>query len=137
MDSLKRFYYNKLKGLTMRNKEIVMIFVLISFISGCASVRSGHGIKVIERPMSKFYPFETDIRIPKPTDYRIGIDDLIEVNIWKHPDLSKEVIVRQDGKISYLLIGDLQAAGLTVEELDDSMTKRFEGYAKELQKKQG
>jgi polysaccharide export outer membrane protein len=73
---------------------------------------------------------------PRPTDYRIGTDDILEIDVWQHPDLSTEVIVRPDGKISYLLIGDVQAAGLTVEQLDKVITDKLTIFAKMSKKKE-
>jgi len=123
----------------MKNKQVIAIFLMAILISGCASLglsRAKKGPRVFTLSPDSQTLSESEFRLPKPTDYQIGIDDLIEVDIWKHPDLSKEVIVRPDGKISYLLIGDIQAAGLTVSELDDVITKKFEDYAKELEEKE-
>jgi protein involved in polysaccharide export with SLBB domain len=44
-------------------------------------------------------------------DYLIGVDDIIEVNVWRNPDLSVSVPVRPDGKISTPLVKDIMAAG--------------------------
>ena len=47
-----------------------------------------------------------------PDDYKIGAGDILEITIWKEPDLSREeVLVRTDGKISFPLLNDVQAAG--------------------------
>jgi polysaccharide biosynthesis/export protein len=45
------------------------------------------------------------------TDYLIGVDDLIQVSVWNHPDLGVTVPVRADGRITVPLIGDVQAGG--------------------------
>ena len=51
-------------------------------------------------------------------DYRIGASDLLEITTWKEPDLVRnEVLVRTDGKISFPLLNDVQAAGLTPMEV--------------------
>ena len=52
-----------------------------------------------------------------PRDYVIGTDDVLEVRFWKDANLSREVTVRPDGKIALELINDVQAAGLTPEQL--------------------
>ncbi len=44
-------------------------------------------------------------------DYLIGIDDLIQVSVWNHPDLGVTVPVRADGRITIPLMGDVQAGG--------------------------
>ena len=55
--------------------------------------------------------------------YILGSEDVIEVSVWKEKELSKVVIVRPDGRISLPLIGDIQAAGLTAEELKENIKK--------------
>lgn len=62
-------------------------------------------------------------------EYRIGAGDILEISTWKEPDLSRrEVLVRVDGKISFPLIGDLQAAGLTPVELTEAIQKGLKEY---------
>jgi len=47
-------------------------------------------------------------------DYRIGAGDVLEITTWKEPDLTRdEVLVRTDGKISFPMLNDVQAAGLS------------------------
>ena len=50
-------------------------------------------------------------------EYTIGIGDMININVWKNPDLSVTVPVRPDGKISAPLVGDMLVAGFTPEEV--------------------
>jgi polysaccharide biosynthesis/export protein len=50
-------------------------------------------------------------------DYRIGVEDVLSVQIWESKDLDQVVTVRPDGKISLQLLGDIEAAGSTVAEL--------------------
>ena len=67
---------------------------------------------------------------PGAPTYRIGAGDILQVFVWKEPDLTREVTVRIDGKISVALLGDVQAAGSTPSELADEITrelKRFVG----------
>lgn len=66
-------------------------------------------------------------------EYRIGVGDSIEVNIWRNPELSRSVQVRPDGKISMPLIGDLMAADLTTTQLSMSVTNALSGYVKSPQ----
>lgn len=61
-------------------------------------------------------------------DYMIGIEDVLEISVWKNPDLSKTVRVRPDGMISMPLIGDMKAAGLTPAQLRDRVTERLKEY---------
>ena len=54
--------------------------------------------------------------------YRIGVGDMVSVNVWGNPDLTLQVPVRPDGYISMPLIGDVAASGLDAETLADSIT---------------
>lgn len=58
-----------------------------------------------------------------PKDYVIGADDVLSVVFWREKDMSAEVAVRPDGKISLPLLNDVQAAGLTPEQLRTSLTQ--------------
>jgi polysaccharide export outer membrane protein len=61
-------------------------------------------------------------------DYVIGPADLLRIQVWRQPELSAEVPVRPDGKISVPLVNDVQAAGLTAGELRDVITKSLTDY---------
>jgi polysaccharide export outer membrane protein len=52
-----------------------------------------------------------------PDDYKIGPQDLVRIDVWKEPDISRTIPVRPDGKISLPLLNDVQAAGLTAMQL--------------------
>lgn len=56
-------------------------------------------------------------------EYRIGIDDVLDVAVWNVAELQKTAPVRPDGKISLPLVNDVVAAGLTPMELRDELTK--------------
>jgi polysaccharide export outer membrane protein len=62
------------------------------------------------------------------TSYIIGADDVLDISVWKEPDVSRIVPVRPDGKISLPLISDVQAAGLTPNELAATLTERFKKF---------
>ena len=64
-------------------------------------------------------------------EYLIGPEDVVEVMVWKNADLSRTASVRPDGKISLPLIGDIQAAGLTAEQLRGAIAKKLQSYYKE------
>ena len=63
-------------------------------------------------------------------EYRISIGDVLEVFVWQQPDLSRDVIVRPDGRLSFPLAGDLDAVGHTLDEVDQDLTKRLSTYIK-------
>jgi polysaccharide biosynthesis/export protein len=63
--------------------------------------------------------------------YIIQPDDSLEIFVWKEPDLTRKVLVRPDGKISFPLIQDLKAAGDSPAELKNSIEKMLQVYLKE------
>lgn len=65
---------------------------------------------------------------PTLPEYRIGIDDVLDVAVWNVSELQKTVPVRPDGKISLPLINDVVAAGLTPMELRDQLTKLMAAF---------
>lgn len=65
--------------------------------------------------------------------YQLGPEDLIEISVWKEPDLTKQISIRPDGKISYPLIGEVQAAGKSVKQLREEISKRLEKFVTDAQ----
>jgi len=61
-------------------------------------------------------------------EYVIGIPDVLKIVVWRNPELSVEVPVRRDGKISVPLVDDVQAEGLTPEELKEVLTEALAEY---------
>lgn len=64
------------------------------------------------------------------SSYHIGPEDVLEISVWRNKDISKEVTVRPDGRISLPLIGDVQASGLTPTELTEAVTARLAAFMK-------
>jgi len=62
---------------------------------------------------------------PLSTDYVIGPEDMLMINVWKNDALSRTLPVRPDGKISLPLLHDVQAAGLTAMQLRDKLASAF------------
>jgi len=65
---------------------------------------------------------------PSKTEYLMGPEDVIQVWVWKEPDLSTTAMVRPDGKIALPLIGEIEAKGRTAPQLQDEVSKRLMAY---------
>jgi polysaccharide biosynthesis/export protein len=63
--------------------------------------------------------------------YVIGANDVLAINVWKEPEVSRSVPVRSDGKISLPLVGELQASGQTPRQLEQEISKRLQSYISE------
>lgn len=67
---------------------------------------------------------------PRQSEYRLGVADSIDINVWKNPDLSTKATIRPDGTITMPLIGDLEAAGKTPTELKTAIEAKLQAYIK-------
>lgn len=70
----------------------------------------------------------TDPSAPAPAEYKIDQGDMLQVAVWKSPELSANVPVRPDGKISTPLAGEIRAAGLTSTEIADEIKQKLRPY---------
>lgn len=72
---------------------------------------------------------------PAVTDreYQVGVGDELAVQVWKSPELSVNVPVRPDGKISVPLIGDVMAAGETTRSISRTLSQGFNEYVRNAQ----
>lgn len=61
-------------------------------------------------------------------DYKIGPQDVVRVDVWKEPDITRTIPVRPDGKISLPLLNDVQAAGLTAVQLATAIREGLTKY---------
>ena len=73
------------------------------------------------------YPAASD------ANYVIGAEDLLDISVWKEPDLTRTVPVRPDGKISLPLLNDVQAAGQTPTQLAAHVTENLRRYVTDPQ----
>ncbi len=66
-------------------------------------------------------------------NYTIGPQDVLDISVWKEPELTRSVPVRPDGKISMPLLNDVQAAGLTPSQLAAQITTSLKKFVTEPQ----
>jgi polysaccharide export outer membrane protein len=64
----------------------------------------------------------------EPAGYALNPGDVLQVSVWKEAELTREVLVRPDGKISFPLVGDIMAAGRTPEDVQQTLVERLEKY---------
>lgn len=90
-------------------------------LAGALSIALACAGRIPSPPPPEPAPMEKDV-------YRIGVTDVLVINVWKNPDLSVEVPVRSDGMISVPLIDDVQAEGLTPQELKEVITRELSEF---------
>ena len=66
-----------------------------------------------------------DDEVKHITEFRLSREDVVEVSVWKEPELSRTVPIRPDGKITLPLLGDVKAEGLTPQELETKVQKQL------------
>jgi polysaccharide biosynthesis/export protein len=69
---------------------------------------------------------QKDLKVPP--EYTIGSEDVLAINVWKEPEISRTVPVRPDGKVSVPLIGEIQAKGLTPKQLQANIAEALRSY---------
>jgi polysaccharide export outer membrane protein len=65
---------------------------------------------------------------PPSDEYIIGMDDVLNISVWKEPEISRTLPVRPDGKITLPLVGEIQASGLTPNKLQASIVDGLRAY---------
>lgn len=58
----------------------------------------------------------------------LGPGDVLEISVWKDPELTKQVIVEPDGYLSFPLVGQIKAGGKTLVDVQQEIVKRLEEY---------
>lgn len=71
---------------------------------------------------------ERDAASEAAEEYVIGVGDVLEVAVWKNPELDTKALVRPDGHISLPLLGDVRAVGLRPFELQQALNQAYERY---------
>ncbi|MFH1951768.1 MAG: CpsB/CapC family capsule biosynthesis tyrosine phosphatase, partial [Pseudomonadota bacterium] len=74
------------------------------------------------------FPEELPQERPEGLIYRIGPEDEMHLFVWQNPDLSLNVVVRSDGKISLPLVGEQDVAGLQISELENLLEREYARY---------
>lgn len=103
----------------MKIKQVALVGLCL-LLAACGGVANHKPLSKSERPD------EVADRVVK--NYTIGVDDVVSVSVWRNPDLSVEVPVRPDGKISVPLVGDVTAGGLTPQQVAKIIEKRLSKF---------
>ena len=104
----------------MRMFNQVIALLLLAVLAACSS---GGGLVSVP----------PDRQLAPVTDYAIGIDDIVQVTVWRNPELGITVPVRPDGRISVPLIGDVMAAGLTPVQVAADIQSKLGDYVRDPQ----
>lgn len=94
-----------------RKKQFSSIFFSILFVMG-----------------TLFFFVDTPGAQTSPPPYIIGPDDVLNIHIWREPDLTRDVTVMADGRVTFPLIGAVMAEGQTTDKLKIVLTEKLKKY---------
>lgn len=98
--------------------KLGLLVIVLAVIGGCSS-----------HPVTEMPESVNDV----VAEYEMGVGDRVSVQVWKSPELSVEVPVRPDGKISVPLVGDVSAAGKSTQQLSSQLAEAFSAYVRNPQ----
>ena len=103
-------------SMMMKGRELsvraVLGIVALACLAGCSSFGPPGPTATVSGPVTGI-------------DYVLGAEDVIQISVWRDEQLTREVVVRPDGFVSFPLIGDVQAAGRTVQEVRADIVTRL------------
>ena len=102
----------------LRNETILILLIACAFFCQGCSVT---GVSNVSQNADKK-------TTPVEDEYIIGPTDILEIHVWREPDLSRTIPVRPDGKITLPLLNDVQASGLTSLELRAEIEKGLDKF---------
>jgi len=92
-------------------RSVVSIFFFIAWVSGCSSMEIG-----------RLKPTEVSEQAPPEEDYRLNTKDTLEVKVYPDEEMSGEFTINSKGTITFPLLGEVQAEGLSVTNLERKLT---------------
>src|SRR5215475_2693988 len=120
---------------TISEYTLPIVTVICVLLSGSASAQASDGggtvpSPAITSPSATTSAADTAVAGTKmhEDNFTIGIDDVLAVNVWKEPEISRSVPVRSDGKISLPLVGEVQASGETPKQLEAKISAQLANY---------
>ena len=110
----------KYSGVTRMFRKIILLIGLAMFVACASDIPS---VKTLAKHEQANPPTsESD------ADYLIGPGDVLSIDVWKEPEMSKQVSVRLDGEVSLPLINDVKAAGFTCTELRKQLAEKYKDF---------
>jgi len=109
----------------MTRRLLAAPILFLSAVSGVsAQVPSPRGAV----PAARATALANSNALDTAAEYQIGPEDVLDISVWKNPELSRTVPVRPDGKVSLPLLNDFRAAGLTPSDLREQLVSRLSDF---------
>lgn len=118
---------------TMRYTKYQRVLLLCGLVAFSSTALYSQAVQLPEKPKEAD---ERSVEPPRredspggapvdPNTYKIGAEDVLEVRVWREPELSRAYTVRPDGKISLFMVKEIVAVGLTPTELEALVVKAY------------
>jgi len=102
-------------------KKATLWFCVLILLMGCAT-----SVHQQERPQES--PVAESVPPIKLNEYIIGPGDVLQIQVWRHPDFSTTVKVQPDGMVSLPLVGDLKVTNMGLFEFRDLLAQKLDEY---------
>lgn len=103
--------------------RLLTLLLAVCLLPGCAGPQANPGSATATQAVSR----EEFV----PSAYRLGVGDVVKVDVFREADLSVEAVIESSGSINYPLIGYVKAVGLTARQLEAQLVERLgAGYLK-------
>lgn len=120
-------------------RYLIILCGLLTILNSASLADTGQAIPEMagENPISEIEALSLASDIsdaaanPSDEEYTLGADDAIEILVRRHPEFSDKFRINKDGKIQYKFVGDIEAAGLTKDELNKKLTDVISQYVVE------
>jgi polysaccharide export outer membrane protein len=122
------------KSRQMRSYNLIRLSAILMVLGLLATNGQAQKVAAAEskaiKPLSEGVVTAGDLRISadSSSQFALGVADVIRVNVWKNTDLSQTVTVGPDGFVSLPLLGDIHVAGMTANQLAQSLSSRLNAY---------
>lgn len=112
--------------------RLLSVFLMLAaggILSGQQENKGAGGQKAPDQAKPAPGGEESNVAAPvDPKSYKIGAEDVLNIRVWRENDLSGNVVVRPDGKITVPLAGEMEAAGLTPEQLTGRVSEALSKF---------
>jgi polysaccharide biosynthesis/export protein len=124
------------KSRQMRPYSLIRFCAILAVLGISAAIGRAQKVAASDSkaitPQGEGYPgvvTAADLRASaESSQFALGVADVIRVNVWKNTDLSQTVTVGPDGFVSLPLLGDVHVAGMTANQLSQSLSSRLNAY---------
>ena len=117
----------------LRRLQVWMILSLIAVVIPARAGQSANNERQAAQSASTDPSSVTQKVATQDPNYIIGAQDVLDISVWKEPEVSRVVPVRPDGRISLPLLNDVQAAGMTPSQLAAQITTSLKKFVTDPQ----